>query len=153
MAKAAPASAPTDDDDTDTGAAADTGDGDSGDETAGDMGGGDDAGPTVLLTVMDNGDGTYKLIEGDEPDEDEGDETAAGATGSAAGEDQGAGEGEEAGKDYDSPGALLKGILDILQEHESSAGGEGSSDDQFAAGYAGGSSASPSKPTPLAQKY
>lgn len=80
----------------------------------------DDAAPgagggTVLCTVMSNGDGTYTLVKGDEED--------AGVGGEAA----------PAGQTFDSPGALLKGILEIVQDSESA--GEGSADDNFDAGY------------------
>lgn len=96
--------------------------------------GADDSGggQSVLLTVLDNGDGSYTLIEGDEND--------AGAA-AAAGPEAGAG-AEPQGQSFDSPGALLKGILDLLKAHEASASGEGTADDNFDAGYAGGSGAS-----------
>lgn len=113
--------------------------------------------PTVLLTVMDNGDGTYTLIKGDEdadsdesPDDADAAAGAAGTTPPATAAAPGA--DEDQGQTFDSPGALLKGILDLLKDHESEASGEGSDDDNFSAGFAGGSSASPAKPT-MASKY
>lgn len=140
---------PADDDDA-TGAAA-------GDDTGGDEDDDQDDGSTVLLTVMVNKDGTYELIAGDE-DEDEGaDESGDDAE---PGEDEGGeagggGEGEEGGgqpegQTFDSVGALLKGILDLVKNHEDMAGGEGSADSNFNAGFEGGAAASPPK---MAQKY
>ena len=105
-----------------------------------------DEGGKVLLTVLDNGDGTYTLIHGDE--DEGGDE--GGAEGS---DDQGAeeGDGDESGPEretFQSVGALMKGILDCVNEHES--GAKGSEQDNFQAGFDGGSDASEQKP---AQKY
>lgn len=104
--------------------------------------------PTVLCTVLMNADGTFQLIKGDEPEGGEGEQPAAGAGEDGAGE---AAEPAAKGEAYDSPGSLLKAILDILKDAQSN--GEGSADENFAAGYAGGSGASPAR-TPMApQKY
>lgn len=140
MAEAPAAAAPMDDDDDGAmpAAGADSGidDGGEGEDEGSDK-------PTVLLTVMDNHDGTYTLIEGDEDDEG----AEGGATPPAAMGD----EAEPQGKTYDSPGALLKGILDIVKEAEESEGGV-SGQDNFEAGYDGGAAASPPKMT-MQQKY
>lgn len=109
---------------------------DAGDDTA--------SGPTVLCTVMSNGDGTYTLQAGDEPE--------TGDTGEGAGGEMDGGDSASAGTTYDTPGALLKGVLDIVQADMDQNGGEGSADENFKSGYDGGSSASPSKPA-MTQKY
>lgn len=132
------AAAPSDDDDSmmDTTGADQAGDGTTGD-------GGGDQSEDVLLTVLKNDDGTYTLIEGDE------DDGGAGDMGSDGSESD-----ESNGQQFDSKGSLLKAILDILNEDKSSSGAEGSSDDQFNAGY------NENAPTPpasggatMAQKY
>jgi len=139
---------------------ADTGD-DAAPAGASDTGDGDyEAGPTVLLTVMDNHDGTYELIRGDEDaeegeDEGEGEGTAAGAGAEPEGAPEpgeGAEGGPKEGETFDSPGALLKGILDIVKEAEANETGDGGEDENFAEGFAGGSAASPPKPT-MAAKF
>lgn len=118
-----------DDQDTDAGAP------DQGDDSDDDAGSED-----VLLTVCKEADGTYSLIKGDEEDAD-GEDTAGSA-------DQ-AGSPEASNKQtFDSKGALLKGILDILNEDESSTGAGG--EDQFQAGFSGGSGGTAAPP---AQKY
>lgn len=81
--------------------------------------------PSVLLTVMDNHDGSYTLVEGDEQEPGEGGDMAEGG-------------GEPAGKTFDSIGALLKGVLDVLKNNDEGQG-------EFDAGFEGGSSASPPK--------
>lgn len=140
---AAPDAAPMADDDA-GGSDTDTTD-------AGDQG-------TVLLTVLKDADGTYRLIQGDEDD----DMDAGAAAG--AGTDDGTGAapmgGGAEGKPYDSKGALLKAILDILNEDEASAGGDtGSSEDQFQSGFGGptpggGGATAPAAPAGvMPQKY
>lgn len=120
-----------------------------------DSGSEDDAGSeNVLLTVCKEADGTYSLIKGDEEDADGMD---------AAGSSDVEGTSEEAGKQtFDSKGALLKAILDILNEDEASASGDtGSSEDQFQDGFSGasappagaGSKVGAGTASPLAQKY
>ena len=98
----------------------------------------------VLLTVLANDDGTYTLVKGDE---DEGVQDAAGALPGAPGEAGGdgtAGAGEAPqGEQFDSIGALLKGILDCLKEHEATASGQGSEDDNFNAGFTGAPGGAP----------
>lgn len=125
------------------------------DASASDDPGSEDAGDeNVLLTVCKEADGTYSLIKGDEEDADGTD---------AAGSSDTAGTPEEAGKQtFDSKGALLKAILDILNEDEASASGDtGSSEDQFQDGFSGasappagaGSKVGAGAAQPLAQKY
>ncbi|MGC8534910.1 MAG: hypothetical protein ACP5QR_05180 [Rhizomicrobium sp.] len=91
----------------------------------------------VLLTVLKNSDGTYELIDGDE-DGDDDDDAGQGAAGAAGGAADGAGSasGGPEGQTFDSKGALLKGILDLLNEDEDQGGSD------FETGFAGGSSAS-----------
>ena len=103
-----------------------------------------DSEPTVLLTVLDNGDGTFKLVEGDENeaihDEDMAPEGA---------------EPEQPGEDFDSPGPLLKAILDIIEKAQN--GGEGTGEANFQAGFSGedvgASTKKPMAPVPPAKKY
>lgn len=161
MATAPAAAAAPDmtDDDNDAGGgagAADTGD---------DMGQDEAADETVVCTITAKADGTYMVYAGDEPGEDEGDEgagedlAAAGSDEGGAGptdEDQGEASGGAApaeaapeGKPAKSIGEALKFAMEDLQTHES--GGEGSADDNFQAGFTGGSAASPARP--MAQKY
>jgi hypothetical protein len=121
----------------------------------------DAAQPTVLCTVSLNSDGTFLLQAGDE-DDDSDEDTDSGAdsgtseddTGSGA-DDAGAGEGAEGmppaaggvaaapkGQTFDSPGPLLKAILDLVKQAQEGSGG--SADDQMMAGYSGASSSTPS---------
>jgi hypothetical protein len=124
---------PTDDEDDDA-AGADEGGDQGGDEA---MDGADGADkPTVLCTVMDNHDGTYTLYHGDEPEEGEGDGEAdegdEGDEGEHETETMGAGaEGSDGGTNYDSIGALLKGIMDYVKESQS----EGSDQENFDSGF------------------
>lgn len=113
------------------------------------------AGPTVLCTVLDNGDGTYTLVQGDESD------TGAGASAPpdagampAPGGDMGAPPAGPQGQSFDSVGALLKGILDLVKAAQDS-GPDGSAESNFSAGFDGGSAASPTKSGAgaIAQKY
>lgn len=105
-----------------------------------------------LLTVFKEADGTYSLVKGDDPD------TGIDDIGAAdSGVDAGAGavEGEDIDQPgrqtFDSPGALLKAILDILNEDEAAAGGEeGTADEQFEAGFG---APEPGGEKSLAQKY
>jgi hypothetical protein len=108
------------------------------------------SGLQVLFTVLCDPDGTYHLIPGDEDegtgaaDQGVGMQAPAGMAGAAGGASEGLGD-QSTGQTFDSMGALLKAILDLLKAHEASASGEGSEDDNFNAGYAGGGNASPPK--------
>lgn len=143
MADAMATAAPTDDTTDPTAGTSDAG-ADTGDDSA--------SGPTVLLTVMDNHDGTFTLTEGDEDDDSESSEAGDGSEeGGADTSSTGGDEAEPEGQTYDSPGALLKGILEIIQKAEQASSGEGSPADNFDAGFAGDGAARPAKPS--MQKY
>lgn len=138
------ATAPADDDtDPMAAGAADTGaDDQEMDDGEDDAAPADENEPRVLCTIMDNRDGTYQLIKGDE--------------GEAGGEDALSGEAAEGmppaaggvasqpeGESFDAPGPLLKAVLDILKDAEEQ--GDGSADDNLQAGFAG-----PKEPQPKA---
>jgi hypothetical protein len=131
------------------------------------MAGGDadsDADDNVVCTITKNGDGSYTVFAGDEPesggagDTDDGSEDdadalgpagAAPAPGGAAAGGMGAGGGggngaTPQGIPADSVGAALKAALDILNADKSSEGAPGNADDQFAGGFN-----SPKSPTPI----
>src|SRR5258708_520425 len=123
------------------------------------------SGGTVLCTILANADGTYQLVQGDE-DEGEGseDDTGGGTDAQTAGAPMGGGSGgdtsgatlppETQGQQFDSIGALLKGLLDVLKSYEASASGEGSDQDNFSAGFSGGSmGGAGASSNPIAQKY
>ena len=98
----------------------------------------EDASDQVVCTITSNGDGSFTVYAGDEPD-------AGGAGPDAAASP----DASAAGKQCPTVGAALKATMDVLKEAESASGGDaGSSSDQFNAGFEGGSSASPPK-----QKY
>lgn len=97
----------------------------------------------VLLTVVKEKDGTYSLIKGDEEDADGAD---------AAGSADMPGADASNKQSFDAPGPLLKAILDILAEDQSSAGADGSSEDQFQSGFKADSPEAPPA-APMAQKY
>jgi hypothetical protein len=128
MAKA-PAAAPADDDEDDTGA---TDAGAEGEDAGEDTGHDED----VICTICKTADGTYTVHEGDEPEggEDEGE------GGEPSGEQP---DGADEGEQYDSIGAVLKAVMDILQKDAE--GGEGGAMQNFTAGYEGGAAASPAK--------
>ena len=117
----------------------------------------DDSTPssTVLCTIMNNGDGTFTLIDGDE-DDYTGDDSSAGADAGGDGSDDSAGAGEGAegsppaaggvaaspkGQEFDSPGPLLKAVLDLVKTAQESSGG--SDEDNFSAGFNGDKSSTP----------
>lgn len=85
----------------------------------------------VLATIVDNGDGTYTVYQGDEPDGSDQDEGASeddADIGAPSPADQG-------GQHADSIGAMLKIVMEIAREASSSQGAPGSSESQFQAGF------------------
>lgn len=121
------AAAPAPEDDDDSGMDPGGADGAEGDEDGGDAG----QEGTVIATIVQLPDGTWCLYHGDEPDEgDEGSEPSGGSEGGPEGE-----EGDENApamgaepegpmkEEFDNPGQLLKAVLDLLQQSESSQGG------------------------------
>ena len=152
-----PVAAAAEDQDDDAGAAGGASMDDQGgadDAGAGDQGDEGDNNENVLFTVMAEPDGSFRLIQGDEDEDDE----TGGDTGSEA-EDQGTGTTDEGqGKVYHTKGELLKAILDMLNEHETTASGAGSDEDNFQSGFTG-SDAGAAAPggaaggAPMAQKY
>lgn len=115
-----------------------------------DQGTDDQAGGQVLLTVMVGADGSYTLIKGDEGDDSSGTDMGAAPGGGGAGDATASGAGESQGQQFSDIGSLLKGVLDILKEHEASASGDGSEDDNFNAGYSGGAGGAPTMKQPPA---
>ncbi len=94
------------------------------------------AGPTVLATIMQNADGSFQLTKGDEAEPGEG------------------AEGASPGQSFDSPGQLLKAVLDIIQGAQNA--GEGSAEDNFQKGFSGDKAPmakSPAGPAGLAGRY
>lgn len=82
----------------------------------------------VIATICQNKDGTYTLYAGDEPEE--------------AGEAAEPGEGAEVapeGKTFDTPQALLKGVMELLND-------SGGAEDSFGKGFRGESDATAAKP-------
>ncbi len=112
-----------------------------------------DESDTVVCTICKNGDGSYTVYAGDEPEPDDtGDEMggmgagmppggAVGPPGAGAEPD----EGPPAGVQASGVGEALRAAMDVLQA-DASAGGNGPSDqDQFAAGFASSRSPTPQK--------
>jgi hypothetical protein len=123
-------------------------------DPSGGTGDGSDSGSDVVVTICSNGDGTYTVYAGDEPDAGSGDmsDDDADAMGSAgAAPAPGGGAPPPQGQPADSIGAALKAALDILQSDASSQGAPGSADDQFASGFS--ASKSPTPASGPAQKY
>jgi len=89
----------------------------------------------VLFTVVKESDGTYSLIKGDEED--------ASGMDTAGSADMAEPAADDNKQNFDSPGPLLKAILDMLKEDMSSAGAPGGAEDQFQGGF---EEASPAKP-------
>lgn len=141
MAKMPLPAAPADDEDISMAPGADDSS-TSEDDTGDDSSEGEDPAPApepdVVATILRNADGTYQVIAGDEPEGD--------ATEGEGSDEEGA--AAPVGQSYDSIGAVLKGVLDTLKTHEANMSGEGSDDENFDAGFAGGSSASPPKMMP-----
>jgi hypothetical protein len=118
----------------------------------------DSSGSSVICTISSDGQGGYLVYAGDEsPDSDDGDmsaddDDAMGPAGDApAGGGMGAGASAPQGQPASSVGEALKIALTIMQSAASSAGGSGSPDDQFAAGFSG--SQSPTPATSMKQKF
>lgn len=116
-------------------------------DMSGEGAGDDDTAERVLVTISKAADGTYTVYTGDEPDDDEGsgadlseDDMDAGA-GAAPGAAEAS---DEEGQHCATIGAALKATLDILNNDASSEGAPGSAEDQFAAGYNGDQSPTPS---------
>lgn len=139
-AKTAPVEDPADDAGAAGGAGAQDAGGDAGEDS------GQESGSYVVLTVSRNGDGTYTLYQGDEPeDEDEGGEAAGGATGGdqsgaggetaeqAEGAEGGASAGQE-GEQFSSVPELMRGILECIR-HDEENGPQASGEDQFDQGF------------------
>lgn len=84
----------------------------------------DAAEPTVICTVLKNADGSYQVIAGDEPEP--GGEMEEG--------EPAMDEEAPAGQTFDSIGAALKGVMDILQADNE---GPTGNDTAFREGYAG----------------
>lgn len=129
---------------------------------AGGMMGGDpadagaDAGGDVVVTICRNGDGSYTVYPGDEPDSggdsadmSEDDVDAMGPAG-AAPAGGGGGAPSSQGQSADSIGAALKVALDIMNADKSSEGAPGNADDQLAAGFSASKSPTPAS---MGQKY
>lgn len=119
---------------TDTGADAGAAD-DATDPGADDAGG---AGATVLCTILDNGDGTFQLVQGDEPESGDGGDDTAMSGEASEGMPPAAGgvAASPQGQSFDSPGPLLKAVLDLLKAAEEKSGG--GAEANFQAGYSGG---------------
>lgn len=129
-----------------------------GDPMAGTAGDADmDADDQVVVTICKNGDGSYTVYSGDEPeggagdaDMSEDDADAMGPAGAVPAPNGGAPAPQ--GQPAASIGEALKLALTILQNDQSSEGAPGSSEDQFASGFAASKSPTPTTGSP-AQKY
>lgn len=104
----------------------------------------------VLLTVVKEADGTYSLIKGDEQDAS-GMDAAGSADAEGAGAEAEGGAPDENKQSFNSKGALLKAILDILDQDESAGEGSDGGGDQFEAGFAGADATA--APAPIPQKF
>lgn len=106
-----------------------------------DTGDGDDD-SDVILTVCKDPDGGFTLYQGDEPEGDEeegeGGEEPPAEAGAAAG-GMGA-EGEDKGEHFDTAAALMKGIMQLLED-------DTGAEDSFGKAFAGGRHPS-AKPMP-----
>ena len=141
------------------------GGGDPGADPSGGADPGADAGGggTVLVTITDNGDGTYTVYAGSPPDAgddmsaDDADAMGGGAGGAppaaGGGGGMGGGAGGSGGKPAGSIGEALKAAMDILQDAASSAGAPGSADDQLAAGFVADKAPKPASGPAMKNKY
>lgn len=100
----------------------------------------EDVGETVVCTICSNGDGSYTVYAGDEPDG--GMDVGAGGGVADIGADAGGmggmgavGAPEPEGTSAGSVGEALKVAMDILQDDASSEGAPGTAKDQFTAGF------------------
>lgn len=108
---------------------------DPGATTMDDSAGGED----VVVTICANGDGSYTVYAGDEPDTAEEGDMTGDDTGTPAG----------TGQPADSVGAALKLAMDIMRERESTSGA--GADSQLAAGFS--ADRAPTPVSGLGQKY
>lgn len=108
---------------------------------AADDAGGDD---NVVVTICKNGDGSYTVYAGDEPEGGDSDMSGEDADAMGPGGAAPAVQGQPA----DSVGAALKIAMDLLKSDASGGSAPGNADDQFAAGFG----ATPPS-APVAQKY
>jgi len=94
---------------------------------------------TVIASIVANTDGSFPLMQGDEPESMHNGEEAAEDEGDMAPADDEAaeGEGQVPSQTYDSVGELMRAVLELVRAHEES-GGKGSEQDQFNAGFGGG---------------
>lgn len=134
-AKAPPPMASADDADPAAGGSTD-------DTGGGDQDAGDDQSGQVLCTILKNPDGGYTLVAGDEDDGTEGGDMADGG-GDDMGGDMGA---KPQGQSFSEPGALLKGVLDLLNKDAAANGGGTQSN--FEAGFSGSSAPTPKTAMP-----
>lgn len=82
--------------------------------------------PEVMATICKNSDGTFTLYAGDEPEE----------SADAGMPDEGGAAPE--GKSFDTPQALLKGVMELLN-------GDSGAEEAFAGGFAGDAEPAPMK--------
>jgi hypothetical protein len=143
-AAAAAAAPPADDNSAGSTDQTDTADQDTGDDEGGDDG-------EVIATIMLLPDGKYRLIQGDE-DDDEGREGGEGEE-PAAGEGEGEGGEEEPNhEDFDSVGELMRGVLEIVRDAEEKTEGK-SAQDQLDDGFGGDEGSAPASVPGMAPKY
>lgn len=100
----------------------------------------DDSEPVVLCTIMDNRDGTFTLMKGDEGDAG-GEDALSGEAAEGMPPAQGGVAAQPKGESFDSPGPLLKAVLDILKDAEDRVGGSAQSN--FQAGFDANKEAKP----------
>ena len=93
---------------------------DMGDETGDDTGADEGGEDTVIATICRTSDGKLKLYSGDEPEEDEGDEGGAPSPGGmppgGPGEPAGGEEAAPEAQTFDTPQALIRALIPMLDE-------------------------------------
>lgn len=114
---------------------------------ADDMGTGDEAdsgdqSDQVLCTILKSPDGGYKLVPGDEDDGGDGGEMPPGGGDELSGDVAAKPEGQT----FSEPGALLKGVLDLLNKDAEASGGTNQS--HFESGFGGDNASAPKKQPP-----